>query len=138
MKTKIKIGKKNYCVDVSEISDRLFKVIVDGEEFIFVKDESSGLKLVDKEHYADLEEFKESDFVCDLAVEKDIKSPIAGTVSKIYIKKGEELKPKQPVLILIAMKMENEIISETCGNVKEIKVKENQFVNAGDILVLLE
>ncbi len=42
------------------------------------------------------------------------------------------------LLILEAMKMENEIVAPSSGVVKEIKVSEGQRVETGDILVVLE
>jgi len=63
---------------------------------------------------------------------------LAGIVSSIAVKIGETVKPGGKVATLIAMKMENEIVSEGYGKIKEIKVKENQFVNNGDILIILE
>jgi acetyl-CoA/propionyl-CoA carboxylase biotin carboxyl carrier protein len=63
---------------------------------------------------------------------------LAGTVSSVAVKIGEALKPGQRVVTLIAMKMENEIVSEGYGKIKEIKVKENQSVDSGDTLIILE
>ena len=69
---------------------------------------------------------------------KEIKSPLTGTISGIDIKKGDKVKPGQKLMTLIAMKMENEIVAETAGVVKEIKAEAGKLVNSGDILVKLE
>ena len=137
MKIKIEIGKKSYDVDISRINDKLFKITVEDEEFIFAEDKFGELTLIDKKDYPSFQKLKE-EVICDVFEEKEIKSPITGIVSNIYVKEGEKIKPGQPVVTLIAMKMENEIISETCGKIKEIKVKENQQVSKDDVLIILE
>lgn len=134
MKTEIKIGNKIYPVEISELPDGLLKVRVNEKDYFFTKNEFGELVF--------LEDFrpslKESEIIIEGLIEKEIKSPIAGTISAIYVKKGDKVKPGQKVITLISMKMENEIISESFGQVKEIKVKEDQFVNTGEILIILE
>ena len=136
MKTKIKIGEKSYNIEVLEIKDGLLKVGVDDNNYFFAKDKSGELLPVDKEDYkAFLSEEAE---VCEIMAEKEIKSPIAGTVSRIFVKEGDNVRPGQKVATLIAMKMENEIIAEGCGVVEKIKIKEGQFINTGEVLMRLK
>lgn len=134
MKTEIKIGDKVYQIEILEFPDGLLKVRVNEKDYFFTKNESG--EMVFLEDFK--ETLKESEVILEGLVEKEIKSPIAGTISAIYVKKGDKVKPGQKVLTLISMKMENEIISESLGQVKEIRVKEDQFVNAGEILIILE
>lgn len=134
MKTSLKIGDKIYQIEILETEEGLLKVKVNDKEYSFSQEELKELFLVE-----DLKTSpKESEIISRGLTEKEIKSPLAGTVSSIAVKKGERIRPGQKVLTLISMKMENEIISETYGKVKEIKVKENQFVNSGDILIVLD
>jgi len=134
MKTEIKIGDKVYQVEISELPENLLTVKIDDREYFFSQDELGELI-----SFEDLKEpSKKNEIISGGLEQKEIKSPIAGTISAIYVKKGEKIKPGQKVITLISMKMENEIISESFGQVKEIKVKENQFVNSGDILIILD
>ena len=133
MKTAIKIGDKVYQIEISEIKENLLKVKVNDKEYIFSKEE-----LIELPQQNLPESQKESEVISPGLAEREIKSPLAGTISSIFVKKGETIKPGQKVVTLIAMKMENEIVSEGYGKVKEIKVKENQFVNTGDTLIILE
>lgn len=48
---------------------------------------------------------------------------IPGTILKIFVKEGQEVKKGDPLLILEAMKMENEILAEINAKVKKINVK---------------
>jgi len=138
MRTKIKIGKNTYHIDISEIKENLLKIRVDDEDYFFTEDRFQNLVPIEKKDYSSLKNSLENGAVCGVSEEKEIKAPIAGTLSKIYVREGQEIKPGKVVATLISMKMENEIISETCGKVKEIKVKEGQFINANEVLVTLE
>ncbi len=67
-----------------------------------------------------------------------IAAPLPGTVKKILVQPGQEVKAGETVLTMEAMKMENNIATETSGKVKAILVKANDQVNQGDVLVELE
>lgn len=137
MRTKIKIGEKSYNIEISEIKEDLIKVKVDDGEYFFRRNEFQELVPLEKENYPSLSNLEEEG-VCLVLEEKEIKSPLTGKVSGVYVREGEKVKPGQRVITLIAMKMENEVIAESCGQVKEIKVKENQSVNASEVLIVLE
>lgn len=55
-------------------------------------------------------------------------SPMPGTVVKVLSKQGDKVKCGQPILVLEAMKMENEITSPKDGILKELFVSEGQTV----------
>ncbi len=59
---------------------------------------------------------------------KKITSSIPGTIVKVYIKIGQEVKKGDPILLLEAMKMKNKILFPIDGKVKSIKVKEGERV----------
>ena len=61
-----------------------------------------------------------------------------GKVIKILKKAGDEVKEGEGVIVVEAMKMENELKTPKAGKVKEIKVKEGDAVEAGARLALIE
>jgi len=61
-----------------------------------------------------------------------------GLILKILKQPGEEVKIGEPLLILEAMKMENEIRSTTGGVVKEMLVKEGSSVEKSTVIVIIE
>jgi len=138
MKTKISIKNKSYHIEISKIKDNLLKVKVEKEEYFFARDESGELTLLDKQDYPKIDTLEKTEVVPNLPQKKEIKTQLAGIVSKVHVRKEETVKSGQTVITLIAMKMENEIISESYGRVKQVKVKEKQFVNSGDTLIVLE
>ncbi|MFD2443414.1 biotin/lipoyl-containing protein [Bacillus sp. CGMCC 1.16607] len=69
---------------------------------------------------------------------KEITSTMAGTVFNVLISQGEEVQVGQQVLVLESMKMEIPVESSVAGKVLEMKVNIGDFVNEGDVLVVIE
>jgi len=67
-----------------------------------------------------------------------IRAPIAGKVVKVLVEVGATVAPGTPVIVLEAMKMENELISERGGTVKAINKQAGQAVDTGDVLIEIE
>lgn len=65
-------------------------------------------------------------------------SQMPGKVVKLMVSEGDEVEPGQTLLILEAMKMENEIKCGTSGVVKHIHVKEGQALDAGFLMMEVE
>ncbi|MBI5367480.1 MAG: biotin/lipoyl-binding protein [Planctomycetes bacterium] len=67
-----------------------------------------------------------------------IKAPIPGLVVALKVKPGDRVEKDQCVLVLAAMKLENEIAAPRAGVVAEVLARENAAVEKGDILVVIE
>ena len=67
-----------------------------------------------------------------------VKPPMPGKIVSLAVKEGDEVKPGQILLVLEAMKMQNEIPSPTAGTVKKVHVKPGQNVEAKDVLLEIE
>src|SRR3989339_605610 len=66
-----------------------------------------------------------------------ITAPIPGKVMSVMAKVGDSVSAGQVLLVIEAMKMENNIISPIDGTVKEIAVSNNADVSTGDLLVVV-
>ena len=66
-----------------------------------------------------------------------VKSPLPGVILEIYVKEGDMVKMGQKVIMLEAMKMENNISADKEGKVVSIKVSKNDAVMEGDILIVI-
>lgn len=64
-------------------------------------------------------------------------SPMPGTILKVLVNVGDVVQENQPLLILEAMKMENEIVASTAGTVTGIHVTTGQVVNPGEGLITI-
>lgn len=66
-----------------------------------------------------------------------VEAPMPGKIAKIVKKVGDTVAEGDVVVILEAMKMENEITTGVAGTVKQIPVAEGQAVNPGDVLFVI-
>ncbi|RME82957.1 MAG: biotin/lipoyl-binding protein [Caldilineae bacterium] len=66
-----------------------------------------------------------------------IRAPIPGLVVRVLVEEGQEVEMNQPVVILEAMKMENELRTPRAGVVSQIKVAAGESVEQGAELILL-
>ncbi|EPC38531.1 acetyl-CoA carboxylase biotin carboxyl carrier protein subunit [Lacticaseibacillus paracasei] len=64
-----------------------------------------------------------------------VTAPMPGTVTKILVKDGDAVTENQPLMILEAMKMENEIVAPKAGTIGQVSATLNQNVNSGDNLI---
>jgi acetyl-CoA/propionyl-CoA carboxylase biotin carboxyl carrier protein len=64
--------------------------------------------------------------------------PMQGTIVKVLVEVGQEVTAGQGVVVLEAMKMENQINADKDGVIKEIKVAPGDTVGGGDVVVVIE
>jgi len=65
-------------------------------------------------------------------------APIPGKVIAVKVSPGDEVVPGQPLVVLEAMKMENELAAEQPGKVAAVHVSDGATVESGELLVELE
>ncbi|MFP4372059.1 MAG: biotin/lipoyl-containing protein [Halanaerobium sp.] len=70
--------------------------------------------------------------------EGDVVAPMPGSILEINVKKGETVSKGDNLIVLEAMKMENEITAAQAGTVKDIKVRVGDSVDAEDLLLVIE
>ena len=69
--------------------------------------------------------------------ENTILAPMPGSVIKLLVSEGDQVKVDQPLVIVEAMKMENEVHSQINGVVKKVLVEPGQQVGFGELLIEL-
>lgn len=69
---------------------------------------------------------------------KSVLSPLPGVILDVKVKEGDKISKGTTVLIMEAMKMENNIVSEFDGVVTALKVKNGQSVLQNDVLVEIQ
>jgi biotin carboxyl carrier protein len=70
--------------------------------------------------------------------QKEVRAPMPGLVTRILKNPGDQVRRGESLILVEAMKMENELKSLVDGTIKEIKVKEGQSIDKNTLLVLLE
>ena len=66
-----------------------------------------------------------------------ITSPMPGKILEVAVSAGQSVKNGDVVIVLEAMKMENEIFATADGKVTDIRVSNGDTVNSGDVLVVI-
>jgi biotin carboxyl carrier protein len=151
---KFTINDNKYSVDIVDIEDQVATVEVNGTPYqveleVEVRKPVSAPKTVVKVATATAPQIAHSATHKDAPLPKvpqavvapsggsTIKSPLPGVILDIYVKVGDSVKPGQRVLMLEAMKMENNIDADKEGVVKEIRVQRNDAVMEGDVLIII-
>jgi biotin carboxyl carrier protein len=70
--------------------------------------------------------------------EQSVTAPMPGRVVRVLVSRGDEVAVRQPVVVVEAMKMENELRSPKAGRVKDVSVAPGTSVEAGRVLVVIE
>ena len=67
-----------------------------------------------------------------------VKAPMPGRIARVLVAVGDRVTERQGVVVVEAMKMENELRSPIAGTIREIAVVEGAAVHAGTVLVVVE
>lgn len=70
--------------------------------------------------------------------ERRVSAPMPGRIVRVLVRAGDAVAAGQPLVVVEAMKMENELKSPKAGRVKEVSVAEGTSIEAGRLLVVVE
>jgi acetyl-CoA carboxylase biotin carboxyl carrier protein len=68
----------------------------------------------------------------------DVTMPMNGKVISVKVGAGQAVQEDDEVIIIEAMKMELPVVSPAAGTVKDVKAKEGETYQVGDVLVVIE
>ena len=71
------------------------------------------------------------------AAGEPVTAPMPGTILKVNVTQGQAVKEGDLLVVLEAMKMENEIFAPKAGSVAQVVVSKGSSVNTGDVLVVI-
>lgn len=71
-------------------------------------------------------------------VPRELRAPMPGLIVRVDVAAGEEVRPDQPLIVMEAMKMENELRSEAEAVVASVAVEAGQTVDRGDLLLTFD
>ena len=72
-----------------------------------------------------------------IASGETVNAPLPGTVLDVKVAAGDAVKKGQVLMIIEAMKMENEVLANSDGVIKQVVVSKGQSVKTGDALVVM-
>jgi biotin carboxyl carrier protein len=67
-----------------------------------------------------------------------IVAPMPGRVVRVLVQPGDAVRRRQPIVVVEAMKMENELRADRDGAVAEVRVREGMSVDAGALLIVIQ
>ena len=134
---KYTIDGKEYKVAIGDIEENVAHVTVNGEEF---KVEMEPEAEPEKKKVVLGQPVESTDETATPAanVNTAVKAPLPGTITSINVAVGDEVSAGDTVVVLEAMKMQNNIEAEKSGKVTAICVKQGQAVLEEDALVVIE
>ena len=141
----VRLRDKQYNVDSQPISENCLSLLVDGKAYTVFIAEDEGKKYISLqgEQFC-VEEAKAQTEARSLAESATLKgiptisSPMPGKVVKILVEEKDKVEKNQGLVIVEAMKMENEIRSPSAGIVEKINFKEGDLVDAAVPIIELE
>jgi biotin carboxyl carrier protein len=162
-----RLGEKTYTVEIEEVGKSLYRVAVDGSEFL-VDGKKTGFTnyslivdnrsfevevdvtedeyrvLVDGRNYhidlVDERRVRVGGFQAGIQLQgrQNVSVPMPGKIIAVLVSEGDTVEKGQGLVIVEAMKMENEVRCPINGEVKEVKVKTGDAVEAGAVLAVVE
>jgi biotin carboxyl carrier protein len=130
-----------------ETGEGLYSLIAGGKSYqAHVERTEQGLHMVIGRHRLDITVLTEREWhlkkVAPRAGKQSgpqtVKSPMPGWVKTVAVAPGDQVREGQRLVVLVAMKMENEITSPQAARVKDVLVSEGATVDGGKPLVTLE
>ncbi len=133
------INGSKYEVDIKDVEDNIASIEVNGTPYeVEIHQEIKKPKTPKLIRQAVVNKPGEGDIVKKDSVSGfKVLSPLPGSIFKILVKEGDTVKRGDVLLIMEAMKMENNIMAEKDGVVKDIKVRVGDSVLQSDPLLII-
>jgi biotin carboxyl carrier protein len=137
---KYKINGNPYNVVVKDVQDNVAQVEVNGTPYTVELDRpaQAAPKIIKRPAAAPKTESGAPVVAPKTSKKEGVKSPLPGVILDIKVKEGDKVKKGQTVIILEAMKMENNINAHKEGKVTAINVKNGDSVLEGTDLIIIE
>ena len=135
---KYKINGNTYNVAINNVNDNLAEVEVNGTKYNVELEAAPKPEVKPVVHEVHKPAAPANPAPKPAARKSGIKSPLPGVILDIKVQVGDAVKKGQTLLILEAMKMENNIDADRGGVVKEILVQQGATVMEGDNLIIIE
>jgi biotin carboxyl carrier protein len=119
--------RRKYQVDILEKNQNKYTVMVNGVWYSFTIETPIS--------------YKRRKFLSKTATTsriENITAPMPGKILDILVEENAEIKQGEALVILEAMKMQNEILSQVSGRVKKIKIHRNESVMKDDVMLEIE
>ena len=142
---RLAIGEQTIDVDARRIADGLYSLLIDGVSHVAdvgpgkrgtrVEVEGATYHVEVEEHGRHLTRTRGG--VGATGGTQTITAPLPGKITHVAVAPGDRVERGDTVVVIEAMKMENEFKAVAAGTVTEVRVQPGQAVNPGDVLVVI-
>ena len=141
---KFKIHGNEYEVSINSVEDNIADVTVNGTQYeVEIEGKASKVSKITKPTTSTSSAATTAEVIstAKAAAKKSagtaVKSPLPGVIVDLKVREGDQVKAGQHLLILEAMKMENNIDADRDGIIVELKVNKGDSVLEGDTLLTI-
>ncbi len=142
---RVTLGEQVWDVDARLTAQGIASLIIDGVSHVADIEDHAGECVVDvggETYTVQVEEhtrhiIRTRGGAAGGAGAQTLKAPLPGKISHVAVQVGDAVTAGQSLLVIEAMKMENELKAAAPGTVREVRVTAGQAVNAGDVLVVI-
>jgi glutaconyl-CoA/methylmalonyl-CoA decarboxylase subunit gamma len=125
--TFIEFNNKKYLAEITDKSQNKYTVLLNGVSYSFTIESPISYR---RRKY--LEKYKQHNKI------EIVTAPMPGKIIELLVEESSHVKEGEAILILEAMKMQNEIIAQVTGKIKKISVKAGDSVTKDDVLMEIE
>jgi glutaconyl-CoA/methylmalonyl-CoA decarboxylase subunit gamma len=125
--TFIEFNNKKYLAEITDKSQNKYTVLLNGVSYSFTIESPISYR---RRKY--LEKYKQHNKI------EVVTAPMPGKIIELLVEESSHVKEGEAILILEAMKMQNEIIAQVTGKIKKISVKAGDSVTKDDVLMEIE
>jgi len=125
--TFIEFNNKKYLAEITDKSQNKYTVLLNGVSYSFTIESPISYR---RRKY--LDKYKQHNKV------EIVTAPMPGKIIELLVEESSHVKEGEAILILEAMKMQNEIIAQVTGKIRKISVKAGDSVTKDDILMEIE
>ncbi len=139
----LKINGNDYAVEVKDLEDNVASVVVNGVDYSVQVEGMASKPKVKRPQVAAVPAAASSAPVAAAApaaaggAAGSINSPLPGVILDVFVKEGDSVTVGQKLMVLEAMKMENNIESDRAGVVKSMPARKGDSVLEGDVLITI-
>ena len=134
-------------VDMAPVAPEVYSLLVDGRSYeVQVRGREDGYQVFfGPRHYDVMVEDERARMIRELSAgartherPREIRAAMPGLVVKVEVREGDQVKPGDGLVVVEAMKMENEIRAQQIGVIKQLFVQPGVTVDQGQTLLILE
>ena len=142
---RVKIGDEVWDVDARVTAPGVYSLLIDGVSYTAGVVDRDGAYVVDvdgESYEVAVEEqtrhiIRTRGGATGGARSRTLTAPLPGKISRVAVRPGDTVQAGDTLLVIEAMKMENEFKASGAGTVAEVRVAPGQTVNAGDVLIVM-